>query len=193
LDSARNWTSKGNDNLLGRFSNPVESDLQTNYNFIGKHFDIINERCDLKFNTLEDTDLLYSTHERFQRVTNSQCSTSDDSPLKKNLWSILCIARNLRFSDHHDVVYAFLGHPAAEALSGPDKTPIVPIDYSKDVYQLYTDLAVKGLVKYRNPLVLSLVSHWGKSLNPKLPSWVHDLSLGNDDHVGSKVAVSAPV
>jgi len=158
-----------------------------NYNFLTAHFDIIDERFDVNSTAAKNTDLLYSTQERYQRVTNSECKTSGETPMKKNFWSILRISRNLRFSDHHDVVYAFLGHPAAEALSGPDKAPLVPIDYSKDVYQLYTELAVKGLMEFQNPLVLSLVNHSGESPNPKLPSWAHDLSPGNNDYVGYNV------
>lgn len=92
-------------------------------------------------------------------------------------------AKRLQYTDSHDVVYAFLGHPTARLGTGENETSLIPIDYSKSIPELYTELSIKGLVGLHNPLVLSLVSHQNASLNTKFPSWVCDLSHREDQTV----------
>lgn len=153
--------------------------IASNFLFLLEHELILEDKMLLSYpDYIYSTFTFYLTVEKREQVLNRK-SVKDPTPHMKDFWEVLYYAKLLQYSDLHDVVYAFLGHPTAWL--GEYKTPLVPIDYDKSIYQLYIELAVKGLADLKTPAALSFVSHQGKSINQRLPSWVWDLSTQNDD------------
>jgi hypothetical protein len=136
---------------------------------------------DLKLNMggtpLINTCTFFETASGIQDIVRDD-SVSNTTPPKEELFlpnflEVLLRASRLQASDSRDLVFAFLGHPAA--LVGG--SPIIKADYTKTIEEVYTQAAAAELVGRNNFHALSMVSH-EPSLHGRLPSWVPDFSRG---------------
>ena len=86
---------------------------------------------------------------------------------RKDIFNVLLIGVQFKASVPHDYLYAHLGHPAARQRDGKG---FVEVDYSRDVIDIYLDVAKQLLDGYHGLLLLSAVEHTDQILNE--PSWV---------------------
>ncbi|TVY47018.1 Heterokaryon incompatibility protein 6,OR allele [Lachnellula occidentalis] len=133
-----------------------DSICRISHNFLVHYGPFPVHKFGLYLGALHSTFTFYLTNGRRELVANRRYIL-DQTPHEKDFWNILYNSKDLRYSDRHDVVCAFLGHPSA--CFGENKAPIVLIDYTKSLNQVYTELAVRGLVDLKNSSTLSFVSH----------------------------------
>ncbi|KAK0640698.1 heterokaryon incompatibility protein-domain-containing protein [Cercophora newfieldiana] len=88
---------------------------------------------------------------------------------EKTFFDLLDHASLLSCHDPRDRVYAFLGHPLAQRADG--KGPILMPDYTKDVNELYWEVA-RVCLDMVGLKALTTVEHTEESLDDGYPSWV---------------------
>ena len=157
----------------GNFEIPWDVICKTLHVFVLQHALIVTARLRISINSIIRTCNLYMTEERFQRITSCDF-VLDEAPWPVSFWRVLYSTRHLQFSERHDVVYAFLGHPTA--CPRESKSPLIAIDYSMHILEMYKLISIKGLVELKDPFVLSLVAYNTDPLERRLPSWVYDFS-----------------
>jgi hypothetical protein len=136
---------------------------------------------DLKLNMggtpLINTCTFFETASGIQDIVRDDSVSNTTPPMEElflpNFLEVLLRASRLQASDPRDLVFAFLGHPAA--LVGG--SPIIKADYTKTIEEVYTQAAAAELVGRNNFHALSMVSH-EPSLHGRLPSWVPDFQEG---------------
>jgi hypothetical protein len=85
---------------------------------------------------------------------------------------VLHVGRTFQATNPRDHVYAFLGHPTS--LDPKTRTPLVNVDYTKSIFDVYYDTACAVLKAYPSNLtfLLSCVDRDRKALEENFPTWV---------------------